>query len=364
MKDRRAVAGVASALLALFAIDAVVFRTSLYPSLVEPQSTTGSVEIMNYVEMNRKPSRPLQALAFGNSRMGFLPRLATEVGAPHGVEFASVAVPGTSPRCWFYELRDLDPEARRYTAVVLPVEDYDDEDRSEDPDDSIVDLHYAIARLRLADVLDFAYSFRSWRSRWMDFRGSLLKGAVYKDDLQAYLLDPDARRRKVRLYRSGYVNWIRGFEGTAANLDGLRVDWTSGGITYPPGATPKERKTLYDVLLRQPVPQTGRLAQYNREWFGRIIDRYRGTRTRVIFFRLPRGPVVRPTPLVTPLTSSIREFAARPNVVLLDERAFEAVERTDCFGDPLHMNAKGMSLFSRMLAARVIDSLQLENAVQ
>jgi lysophospholipase L1-like esterase len=30
----------------------------------------------------------------------------------------------------------------------------------------------------------------------------------------------------------------------------------------------------------------------------------------------------------------------------------------------MHMNAKGMSLFSRMLAARVIESLRLENAVQ
>ena len=364
MRNGRVIAGVAGAFLALFAIDAAFFRTSLYPSLVEPESTTGSVEIMTYVERNRQPSRPLQALVFGNSRMGFLPRLATEVGAGHGLEFGSLAVPGTSPRCWFYELRDIDPEARRYAAIVLPVEDYDDEDRAENPDDAISDLHYAIARLRIGDVLDFARSYHSWRFRWVAFRGSLLKGAVYKDDLQAFLLDPDARRRKVRLFRSDWVNWFRAFQGTAVNVDGLEVDWATGGIIYPPGATPKERKTLYDVLLRQPAPQTGRLAEYQRLWLGRIIDRYRGTRTKVIFFRLPRGPVVRPTPLVRPRSSSIREFAARPNVMLLDEHAFEAIERTDCFGDPLHMNAKGMSLFSRMLAARVIESLRLENAVQ
>jgi hypothetical protein len=319
---------------------------------------------MAYVERNRKPERPLQVLAFGDSRMGFLPRQATEVGAPHGVEFGSMAVLGTSPRCWFYELRDLDPDARRYAAIVLPVEDYGDEDRAVNPDDAIADLHYAIARLRLADTLDFAFSYPSWRSRWEAFRGSLLKSAVYKGDLQAYLLDPAARRRKVRSFRSDYANSLRVFQGTAANVDGLRVDWASGEITYPPGATPMEKQTLYSVLLRQPAPQTGRLAAYRRLWFGRIIDRYRGTRTRVIFFRLPRGPVVRPTPLVVPRTSSIREFAARPNVVLLDELAFEGLERTDCFVDPLHMNAKGMSLVSRLLAVRVTENLRRDNAVQ
>jgi len=71
----------------------------------------------------------------------------------------NVGVAGSSPRTWYYMLRDLDPTARRYAVVLLPVDDYDDEDRLQQPADEMADLHYAIARLRLADVLEFSASY-------------------------------------------------------------------------------------------------------------------------------------------------------------------------------------------------------------
>jgi len=58
-------------------------------------------------------------------------------------------------------LRDLDPTARRYRAVVFGVTDFDDEDEYFTPDDDIRALHYVIARLRWSDVLEFALSFHS-----------------------------------------------------------------------------------------------------------------------------------------------------------------------------------------------------------
>src|SRR6266853_1270531 len=98
-----------SALLALFLLDAAVFRTRFYPSLVAPESTTGWLEMRDYQETHRKPTGARQLVLLGDSRMnsGFAARLANEVGAGRGYEFASLAVLGSSPRCWYYQLRDV-----------------------------------------------------------------------------------------------------------------------------------------------------------------------------------------------------------------------------------------------------------------
>ena len=68
------------------------------------------------------------------------------------------------------------------------------------------------------------------------------------------------------------------------------------------------------------------IAAFRRKWFGRLLDRYRGTPTKVVFLRLPRGPSPRPDNLVQKKSSSIREFAARPGVLLVDEHAFDSLE--------------------------------------
>jgi hypothetical protein len=95
------------------------------------------------------------------------------------------------------------------------------------------------------------------------------------------------------------------------------------------------------------------MAAYRREWFGRIIDRYRGSRTRIIFARLPRGPIPRPASLAQRTSSSIREFASRPNVLLCEEGAFNSLERPEFFKDAWHLNREGIARFSPMLAKEV-----------
>ena len=54
-----------------------------------------------------------------------------------------------------------------------------------------------------------------------------------------------------------------------------------------------------------------------------------------------------------PIGSVIREFAARPNVLLVDEHFFESLERPELFADGMHMNKSGVALFSAMLAREI-----------
>jgi hypothetical protein len=353
----REMGGVLAALLGLFLIDSAIFRTSLYYPYLEPEATTGRLEMTCYLETTRKPAYEKQVLAFGDSRLGLAPGLANEVGASRGYEFASVGVAGTSPRIWYYMVRDLDPAARRYAVILLPVDDYDDEDRLTDPADEMADLHYVIARLRLTDVLEFSTSFLTWQHKWQAFRGSLFKGNVYKADLHAFLLDPSERRFKVMRGRRHGAAWVRAYLPPTRSVTGLAIDWEAWKITLPPDAPPAARKSLQEVLMRPVQPQTGRLAAYRRKWFGKIMDRYRGTATQVVFYRLPRAPIPRPDSLVAKLSSSIREFRSRPNVLLLDEHMFDSLERPEFFEDALHLNRQGSARFSRLMAEGLLEAL-------
>src|SRR6185369_13813568 len=116
-----------------------------------------------------------------------------------------------------------DPTARRYRAVVLGVDDYDDEDRAFSPDDDMRDLHYLIARLRLADVAEFARSYRDPKLQWTVGRGGLLKGIVYQTDFQQFLSHPLQRIRYVQLCDRDWAHWTYDYEETDRNMTGLRI---------------------------------------------------------------------------------------------------------------------------------------------
>jgi hypothetical protein len=93
----REVAGLLAAVLGLFLLDAAIFRTRLYYPVIEPNATAGSLEMICYLEANRKLTGGKQAVAFGDSRLALTPRLANQVSASRGYEFASVGVAGSSP---------------------------------------------------------------------------------------------------------------------------------------------------------------------------------------------------------------------------------------------------------------------------
>ena len=52
----------------------------------------------------------------------------TNVAWQTGYVFRHAGVAGSDVRTWYYMLRDLDPTARRYRAIVFGVDDYEDED--------------------------------------------------------------------------------------------------------------------------------------------------------------------------------------------------------------------------------------------
>ncbi len=337
----------------VFALDALIFRV-LYPPMLDPNSSTGLYELILRREFAAQASLGDRlVVTIGNSRFSYSRKVLDNRPGKSGYIFREAGIAGSDPRVWYYTLRALDPSKQRYRAVILGMDDYDDEDTYDNPDDAARDLHFVIARLQLRDVFQFARSFHSRDLQWTAFRGGLLKGSVYQADVQAFLLHPRKRFEDVDLYNHGYASWDYDYLAPENNLTGLAIDWQTLTATFPPGADDLQRNTVYGFLAHPSAPQTGRLAAFRREWLGRIVDLYRQSPTKVIFVRLPRGPIPRPDSLARHQSSSIREFASRPNVILANEHAFDSLERPEFFRDGMHLNRAGIDRFSFMLEDEV-----------
>jgi hypothetical protein len=345
-----------AALLFFGSLEALLFHSGLYASLINPESGAGWVGSLLRNEIRRaKPDRN-QVLAVGNSRMALLPRVANEMKGQTDYTFGSIVLGGTSPRGWYYELRGVDPTARAYAAIVIPSDDYDELDRFEDLADHETDPYYLVNLLQLGDLLDFPRSYRDNKLKWRATESILLKGLIYQRDILDFLANPAGRLAQVRLFRQGTAEWVYGYKGEPASLRGLTIDWDHKIAHFPDGLTPYTRGLINDSLFTPPPPDRGRQTTYIRYWFSRIVDRYRDSGTKIIFLRVPRAPVF--LPYHSPKRdSSIRQLASRPNVIVLDEHLFDELERPEFFIDAIHLNGDGMVKFSRILAIEVRNHL-------
>jgi hypothetical protein len=340
-----------------FFVEILLFHTNLYPSILSTNSSTGVLETFLYNERRRIVTDRNQVLAIGDSRMGFFPRYANELKPETGYTFATIATSGTTPRCWFYMLRDADPTRRRYAAIVIAVDDYEDLETWENYADRALDLRYLIARLRWSDLVEFSGSHDDPSLRMQAARGILLNGLVYKADFQNFLLHPVARIKEVKLSRRESHNWFYDYVGPPNNVKGVTIDWVARQVNTPPNFDPGLKAEFRLRFLDPRAPEQGRHSAYLKYWFGKIYDLYRGSGTRLVFIRLPRGPFIRPDqPALNP-HSSVRELAARPGVILSPEHFFDPLETPELFMDPYHMNGPGCAEFSRMLGRHLRDLL-------
>ena len=339
--------------IAVFAaVEGVVFHTGLYTWILNPDTSTGDLETTLREERDRPKNGP-QVLGIGDSRMALLARISNQRTPETGYTFGTIATAGTSARTWYYMLRDIDPTARGYRAIVLGMESYDDADQKNNPADRDEDLSYAISRLRLSDLWEFSRSYDSPKRQWKAARGILLKGLVFKRDFEDLLLDPARRSYVAKMAHLHSFDWHYEYSGPPESLAGFHVDWKTKTLSAPPNADPQLVRKLQDYLLAQRPPETGDQGRFLKYWLGKIYDRYRGSPTHLIFLRLPRGGFVRPDQPRYNSHSSVRELAAQPNVKLIEEHFFDPLEKPELFHDELHLTGPGMIPFSAMLTEEV-----------
>jgi hypothetical protein len=343
-----------STLFAFLAIEGLVFRSGWYNRYLEPDSSTGVVELQMYWLNRFRPHGLAETLVIGDSRIaeGFSSQLANELPSVKGKRFFwSAGLPGTSPRVWYYMIRDADPTRRRFENIVLAIGGYPDQDYTDSQAERILDLNFSIGRIRLTDVWDFASSFQSPQSRREAFWGGMLKGIVLRQDLQALFQGIDQRLSKVKTNREHGLDWYNGYDGMDRNVTGLTADWATRTLHYPPGLTDDQRSSIQAMLMPDLPPQTGDTTRYRMRWLGRIVNLYRNSPTRVVFLQLPRAPLPQPP---SPQPSTFIEWARRqPNVDVIDASAYQYLESPEFFADGLHLNRAGRAAFSTGFAERI-----------
>jgi hypothetical protein len=354
---RSAFAACVGVLLCVVA-DQAIFGSGWYLQFLDPDSLAGHSELTLQSERNRPPSLVPEVAIIGNSMMaeGFSAKIA-DAESSGRLRFANLSVPGSTPRSWYYQVRATDPDGKRYRAIVLQAEEYSDEDGFAPMADRISDLHLIDGWLSLRDAADFAFSYHDPRLRFEALRGAVLKGYVFKSDLQAFLEAPSKRLERVAQFRRGYAGWTYDYEGHHESLSGMSVDWAHDRIVFPAGVPARIQQSVRETVLRKRAPLTGMQARYRQLWFGRILNHYRLSQARIIFIRPPRGPAVNIDFDRADEPSTIRRFASRPEVTVVPAETFQSLESPENFWDELHMNTTGRNQFSRMLAREVEQAI-------
>ena len=356
----RVLATLGVALAAFLAVDLGLFWTPLYRAVLAPDSSAGSFEAAIGRLRALPADRSRDVLVLGDSRIfsGLDPGRA---GASGGLRFLDGSVPGTTPRCWLYFVRAVDPSADRFRAVVVPLDTYHDDDGaigSLDGDDRPFDLRYIVFATTPRDVWPLARTFSDPRQRVDEAIALFLRGPLLRDDMQALLADPLGRVAALRAARETPTASAGAAHPRSESLAGLRVDFARDRIEYPPGLASAERSEIANQVLHRPQPSPS-YAEYRREWLGAIVERYRATGTPVVFVRIPTRPAHRRTSEAAP-NGSLAALALGGARFIPQER-YLALEEPALFADHDHLNAQGSARFSTLLGHDVAAAPHLPN---
>ena len=355
---RKTAALLAAGAFALFAlVDFLALRTSLYRAALDPSSSTGSFEAAIAQNRSFRSDPQRDVLVLGDSRIysGLDPAVAAAAG--DGLRFLNAGVPGTTPRCWPFFVRAIDPDATRFRAIVIPVDTYGDDDSaigSLDGDDRPMDLRYVVFQTRLSDLPKLAGSFSDPRERVENGIDLFWRGTELRDDVQALAANPAARFAAIAQARAAPAYEPLAAHPRAESLAGLRADFARNELFYPAGVSDDGRTAIATQVLRVAKPSAS-YATYRLQWLAPIAARYRAAGIPVFFVRIPTRPVHRSVAPESP--GSLLEIERDDGARLIPAAPYVALERPELFADEDHLNVGGSALFSRLLGRNVAAML-------
>jgi hypothetical protein len=340
-------------LCAFILVEAAIFRSGWYNQFLEPVSSAGIVESALYFLRHQKPPDGPQSLIVGDSRIaeGFSAKLANQAAGGR-MHFWNFGIPGSTPRDWYYILRDADPDRHRFAAIALALDHYSDADSYDNLETRESDLNYLIGRLRVTDCVPFSRSMNNPKIELRIWAGCMFKGIALRRDVQDLLSHRESRVERARDWLKNGFGYVFDYGGKPEDLRGLGADFVHRTIEFPPGITDNQKETIRATLLPDPAPQTGALTRYRRRWLGGILERYRNSGTRIILFEMPRAPLSRPD--FTEPARFLESVRGQANVSVLPKQTFRDLERPEWFADGLHLNHVGRGIFSARVAA-VLD---------
>jgi hypothetical protein len=353
----------ASLLTIPIALDFVFFRSHLYLHVIEPESTAGITALAPFIVTAAYNTDRSNVLVVGDSRVGegFSRQIANAtVGDQNGLNFISLGMAGTTPRVWYYLLREIDVKRDRFSTIVLVLPTLRSDEIDELMPDRILDTAYLAPFLRIADYPEYADSFISEKARRDATLKTIFPPLALQRDVAGFLAHPLNRYKKSQLWRNEYPEWAAKYVGNLDAMPLLNDEQLRGNQNLPLNLAPTKNQELasYLELKRHLDVKLGTQlanARFYSEWLAKIAARYSGRSTRILIALAPRGPY----------SEMLFQDAQNAQHRLLDINLFNSItvlptyfstelERPQYFFDVLHLNKSGRAAFSAALSKSVI----------
>jgi hypothetical protein len=338
---------------AFICVDGVIFHTGLYTAILAPESYAGRVAVLTRAEKERPASDLKEVLVLGDSRMaeGFSAKIADHLGSAAGFKFVTLAEPASTANTWYYMLREVDPTARRYWAIVVPY-GIGYEPTSAEP----LRISMAAPLLRYGDCFTFASAFQQWSGRFRAFTACILRGSAYQSDVADFLEHPIARIKSVER-EPAMVHARAVYKGRDYDMVGTSYDPTTGQMTFPPRLTESQREAIRKSLLQPSQSEMQYSLRLQRDWIPRILNRYSTSPTAIVLTPVPRGPFDELPAFSVAQRAPFPQVLAQRAVLSLPEQTFDFLEKPDYYFDAFHLNAKGRQRFTERLVTELVARL-------
>jgi hypothetical protein len=254
-------------------------------------------------------------------------------------------------------VREVDPTARRYAAIVIP---YGIGYEPNNADSLRISMTAPL--LRYEDGFHFASGFQRSSGGFRAFMACILRGSAYQDDVVDLLSHPVARMRSIQ--QADKVHTGGEYKGRDYDLVGTSYDAATGQVTFAPKLTEAQRLAFRRSLIQPSQSDTEYSLKLQRDWIPRIMDRYLHSPTAIVLTPLPRGPFLELGGLSRGYGSVLPTSVVERTRFSLPGHTFEFLEKPEYYFDAFHLNAKGRQKFTETLVSELLGRLRSAESEQ
>ncbi len=333
-------------------LEALVYRSGAYAWVADPESNTGAVERALLIVQRAHRSDRWNVLVFGDSRVGegFSRQVASADDARFN--FINVAVPGSTPRTWYYLLREIAGRGLDFDAVVVGAQ-YVPTHPAQLSDWPLDPLH-ALPLVGVRDLFEFPATFATDAMRERARRTILLPAVAMQEDTHRLLAHPLARAHAVLKQRPGWIAAVVDYAGRDARMPDVQFESAGHTIVDWADADPQQ-KVIIEVHLAERQATLDRAVldsnlAFTRRWLQAMSALAQSYNARMLVYPLPRGPYPAVLPALDPAHAPL---PPQPGLRVLPADFLGDIEAPEYFFDTLHANHAGRVVTSRLVGERV-----------
>jgi hypothetical protein len=334
-------------LVVFVALDSGIFRSGAYTKVASGKTVAGhfaAVARWNIATPPTPGKRDVLVLGHSKIEAALGAKIYDEENRDSHLRLIFGSSGGTTEKMWYWLLRHVDPDRRRFAAIVVPIDSYKTQAVGTDCENAIDVVQFLAPMLAASEWPDFIRSYTDPDARAKVVLGAAVSSHLYALDLQDLLLHPVDRYRSLAWAEAVAPTFLYDFGGFDGDLETFEIDRETAKILHAPPHLDAFRRAEAENSFKKLDPAAARMwtlryYAFRKQWLGRIVDFYAGSETKVIFVQVPRWPFRMAGLVPAEDAPDIRDFL-RPskNVAVVDGDAFVDLETPHFFFDVFHVN--------------------------